>query len=444
MRSILKKAVDDQSGITLMIVMLLLFLLTLLGMAMYFMSSTDIKISRNVYTGTRAFFAAEAGINEAIARLNLAASDPDYDAAMFNGPPYDAASLVWEYTFDGKLDNGDTYTVTISHKPDTKDLDGDLNTDEVVAYDKDFFDDPNTFIPVAGTGAAVEVIRSTGLAADGETTIVVEITKVPMDLKSRGAVTANSNVEIRGTVLIDGHDHDMDGNPLGAGVGTDMPGVITTSDNTVDKVGTSDVYGSPPIIDKNNPGGWDPAWGASYDAWVFPNSPAQALGMSDIDWNSFAGAAAFNGPNDGSISFPLNGTYIVQSDLHITDNGTNTGILIVHNPNYDPCKYDAAKVFADTGDTSSPCYTPGYDYTAPQNQPAALSFTGTGTFKGLIVADVVDSISGSPTVIGAIVSLSTIDVNKFGTGTPDILFSSEALNHAASLGYSKKLAWYKE
>jgi hypothetical protein len=35
-------------------------------------------------------------------------------------------------------------------------------------------------------------------------------------------------------------------------------------------------------------------------------------------------------------------------------------------------------------------------------------------------------------------------VNKFGTGTPDILFSSEALNHAASLGYSKKLAWYKE
>ena len=178
---------------TLMIVMLLLFLLTLLGMTMYFMSSTDLKISRNVYTGTRAFYAAESGLSEAVGRLNLSSTDPEYDAAMYDDPPYDGTSLAWEYSFSGELDNGDRYEVTIEHKADTEDLDADGNTDEVVTYDKGFFTDALHYYPEAGKGYAIEMIRSTGISADGEVVMVLEITKFPMDIKAKGAVSANSN-----------------------------------------------------------------------------------------------------------------------------------------------------------------------------------------------------------------------------------------------------------
>jgi Tfp pilus assembly protein PilX len=435
---------DDQSGMTLMIVMLLLFLLTLLGMTMYFMSSTDLKISRNVYTGTRAFYAAESGLSETIGRLNLSSTDPEYDAAMYDNPPYDAASSDWAYSFSGKLDNGDKYEVTIGHKVDTEDLDADGDTDEVVTYDKGFFTDALHYYPAAGTGYAIETIRSKGISADGEVVMVLEITKFPMDIKAKGAVSANSTVDLRGNFEANGFDHDMDGNLLPAGTGSDAPGVVTTSDNVVNIIGSSESNGDPPIVDKNNGGGWnpaDPAWG------IYPNSPGDALGLSATEAASFFADADYYGPYDGSVgmSSPLSGLTYITGDYPGPKEG-GTGILVIHNPNFDPIKYEASKVFdASGGATVLPGYDAAYDYTAPENQPARLgNYTSNATFKGLIVADLVYKIAGTPTIIGAMVSLSSIDTQTYGTGAAKVLYSSEALNHFTSRGFSKKLAWYKE
>ncbi len=434
---------DDESGMTLMVVMLLLFLLTLLGMTMYFMSSTDLKISRNVYTGTRAFYAAESGLSEAIGRLNLSSSDPEYDAAMFDDPPYDSTSPSWDYTFSGDLDNGDSYEVTITHKEDIDDLDHDPST-YVVAYDRGFFTDTAHYYPPKYEGYAVEVIRSKGISADGEVVMVLEITKFPMDIKAKGAVSANSTVELRGNFEANGFDHDMDGNLLPAGTGNDAPGVVTTSDNVVTIIGSSDANGDPPIVDKDNGGGWnpaDPAWGA------YPNSPGEALGLTSTESASFFTDADYYGPYDGNIGMngPLSGlTYITGNYPGPKDGGS--GILVVHNPNYDPCKYEASKVYAESsGATVLPCYDAAYDYTKPENQPAQLgNYNSNATFKGLIIADMIYRIAGTPTIIGAVVSLSSIDTQTFGTGSAKVLYSSEALNNFTSRGFSKKLAWYKE
>jgi Tfp pilus assembly protein PilX len=429
---------------TLMIVMLLLFLLTLLGMTMYFMSSTDLKITRNVYTGTRAFYAAESGLSDSIGRLNLSSTDPEYDAAMFDNPPYDSTSLDWAYTFSGSLDNGDSYDVTIIHKVDSEDLDTDGNTDEVVTYDKGFFTDATHYYPAAGTGYAIETIRSKGISADGEVVMVLEITKFPMDLKTKGAVSANSTVELQGNFEANGFDHDMDGNLLPSGTGSDVPGVVTTSDNVVSIIGSSEADGDPPIIDKNNGGGWnpaDPAWGA------YPNSPGEVLGLTTTESSDFFADADYYGPYDGSIGMdgPLSGLIYITGDYPGPMDG-GSGILVIHNPNYDPCKYEASKVYADSGGaTVLPCYDAGYDYTKPENQPARLgNYNSNATFKGLIIADLVYKIAGTPTIIGAMVSLSSIDTQTFGTGDAQVLYSSEALNNFTSKGFSKKLAWYKE
>jgi Tfp pilus assembly protein PilX len=444
MNKIVVKLRDDENGMTLMIVMLLLFLLTLLGMTMYFMSSTDLKISRNVYTGTRAFYAAEAGLSEAIGRLNLSSTDPEYDAAMYDNPPYDATALDWDYTFSGKLDNGDKYEVTIEHKEDTGDLDSDGDTDEIVTYDKGFFTDAIHYYPAAATGYAIEMIRSKGISADGEVVMVLEITKFPMDVKAKGAVSANSTVDLRGNFEANGFDHDMDGNLLPAGTGSDAPGVVTTSDNVVNIIGSSESNGDPPIVDKNNGGGWNPAdaaWGP------YPNSPGEVLGLTAAESASFFTGADFYGPYDGNIGMdgPLSGLTYVTGDYPGPKDG-GSGILIIHNPNYDPCKYEASKVFAASGGaTVLPCYDSAYDYTKPENQPARLgNYNSNATFKGLIIADVINKIAGTPTIIGALVSLSSIDTQTLGTGAAKVLYSSEALNNSTSRGFSKKLAWYKE
>jgi len=444
MKTIVRKLKDDQTGMTLMIVMLLLFLLTLLGMTMYFMSSTDLKISRNVYTGTRAFYAAESGLSEAIGRLNLSTTDPEYDAAMYDNPPYDSSSDDWTYSFSGELDNGDRYEVTIQHKVDTNDLDPDGVTDEIVTYAKGFFTDALHYYPAAGTGYAVEEIRSKGISADGEVVMVLEITKFPMDVKAKGAVSANSTVELRGNFEANGFDHDMDGNLLPSGTGQDVPGVVTTSDNTVEIIGSSDAEGDPPIVDKDNGGGWDtsdPAWGA------YPNSPGDVLGLSETEAAAFFADADYYGPYDGNIgdSAPLSGLTYITGDYPGPWQG-GTGILIVHNPNYNPAKYEASKVYAESGGaTVLPDYDSTYDYTAAENQPARLgNYASNATFKGLIIADIIYRIAGTPTIIGAVVSLSSIDTQTFGTGNASVLYSSEALDTFTSRGFSKKLAWYKE
>ncbi|MBN1571825.1 MAG: pilus assembly PilX N-terminal domain-containing protein [Deltaproteobacteria bacterium] len=445
MKRLLNKIKGDESGLTLIVVMMFLFLLTILGMTMYFMSSTDLNISRNVFRGARSFYAAEAGVSEAIARLNLSASDPKYDAAMYDSAPFD---INWSYDlstapqFKGKLDNGDSYEVNIKHK--TIDDDDDPTTpDVVVTYDKGYF--PSITYPAAGEGYAVEVITSKGRSSDGETVVVLEISKIPMDIKVEGAITANSEVNVIGNFCADGRDHDMEGN-LG-GAGNDTAGVRTTSGNSITLQGSADVYGTPPTDNTLDPN-------------TYPNSPEEVLGLTGASASDYLDPANcdYYGPYDGSIGMnngdPLTGiTYITGDYPGPKENGS--GILIIHNPNFNPCKYEAST----SVDNTHPCWDTAWENPADPHyylganpyhsdstvQPAKLgNYTSNATFKGLIIADLVDKIAGTPVIIGAMVSLSSIDIQKYGTGNADVLYSSEALNNFASMGFSKKISWHKE
>ena len=446
MKRWLKKFKDDESGLTLMVVMMFLFLLTLLGMTMYFMSTADINISRNIFRGARSFYAAEAGVSEAIARLNLSTSDTKYTSDIHD--PSDPFDINWSYNlsnapeFTGKLNNGDTYEVVIEHK--TIDHDDDPVTDDiVVTFDKGYY--PAITYPAAGEGYAVERITSTGYSSDGETVVVLEISKIPMDIQVEGAVTANSNVDLTGNINIDGHDHDMEGN-LG-GAGNDSTGVKTTTGNTITTGGSADVDGTP-------------ATDNTLDPNTYPNSPEEVLGLSGAAAGDYLDPANcdYYGPYDGSIGMnsgdPLTGTTYITSDYPgPKENGS--GILIIHNPSYDPCRYEAST----SADTTHPCWDTDWENPADPHyylgankyhddatvQPAKLgNYTSTATFKGLIIADYVDKIAGTPTIIGAIVSLSSFDVQHYGTGNADIFYSSEALNNFASMGFAKKISWHKE
>ena len=109
-----------------------------------------------------------------------------------------------------------------------------------------------------------------------------------------------------------------------------------------------------------------------------------------------------------------------------------TGILIVHNPLYNPREHDPADPLYDAAKVSDPRYA-----------PANLGNINGGTFHGLIIADKIDKINGTIDVIGSVVSLSEIDVTIVGAGTARVLYSCSALTQAANSSPlpPARLAW---
>ncbi len=74
---------DNEKGMVLSVALMLLAILTLIGSAAVVTTRTDVKIAGNWQAHTRTFYAAEAGLEKAIADLKtLLASTPDPDTAL--------------------------------------------------------------------------------------------------------------------------------------------------------------------------------------------------------------------------------------------------------------------------------------------------------------------------------------------------------------------------
>lgn len=72
-----KIIIKDESGVALVIALLIMVLLTILGTAAIMTSTTDVKIAANFKKSTNAFYAAEAGIE---AGMDLLQSPGAFDA----------------------------------------------------------------------------------------------------------------------------------------------------------------------------------------------------------------------------------------------------------------------------------------------------------------------------------------------------------------------------
>ena len=109
-----------------------------------------------------------------------------------------------------------------------------------------------------------------------------------------------------------------------------------------------------------------------------------------------------------------------------------TGILIVHNPLYNPLEHDPASAYYDAAKASDPRYA-----------PANLGNINGGSFHGLVIADKIDRINGNIDITGAVISLSEIDVTLVGNGTAEVKYSCTALQQAgnASSVPPARLSW---
>jgi hypothetical protein len=245
-------------------------------------------------------------------------------------------------------------------------------------------------------------IRVTASASSGSTadTVIVLALLPGVPPGVRGGITANSVVETKGNLVIDGRNHDLDGNLL---MGEGTFGVSTTQ--TFDQGGNSRAGGTSDGVD------FAPSKPANIvtveqnASYVFPNNPDDVFGYPD----GTLMAAAQSGANGGQyvtdpddLTFPLSGvTYVHLEDgerwqaIHL---GESSGVLVVHS---------------DSGN-------------------AVMKNLNSGTFKGLIIADDVDKIHTA--VIGAVISMTTSPSgNCIGNGTGEVLYSSAALQSASSV-----------
>ena len=222
-------------------------------------------------------------------------------------------------------------------------------------------------------------------------------------------------------------------------------------------------------------------------------SPDDALGLDEGDLADKFAADFPDNPGESAlynekIAYYNKDKSYPSANVGFTD--PISGVLIVHNPKFEPQKWEvsdpaAGPKFAPVATLSCadridptkwtttplagypslsallPSYDRNLDTGCPGNfdpvsagqatqaayraaaAPRKFEMNATDTFKGLIVADVIDKVNGTADIIGAVVSLSTVNLDTIGNGSAKILYSCDALALATDVGYSIKLNWHR-
>lgn len=118
------------------------------------------------------------------------------------------------------------------------------------------------------------------------------------------------------------------------------------------------------------------------------------------------------------------------------DNIPGRGILIIHNPLYNPREHDPSDPLYDAAKANGATYA-----------PASMGNIRGGTFRGIIIVDELARMDSGPfNVYGATVMLAHENHNKrtwlhYNHGTGTMKYSCQAILYAANQIGPKRLAW---
>ncbi len=249
-------------------------------------------------------------------------------------------------------------------------------------------------------------VKSKYFKITSSATVYAQITSngfIPPTVK--GAISTNNPVSTGGTLIVDGRDHDLNGNLLAGSTGT--LGIWST--NTLSQTGSSEIGGT---ASGTNYAPYDPAHAGTTSASQtypggYPNNPDSLLGgvakgfsagtLKSIALSGIGGSQYATNPN--TLNHPFKGVTYVElpsGTAWISSNIDGTGILIIHN----------------------------------SSTNAIIKNENLGTFKGLIIAD--DIIHIHTTIIGAVIGLSPhpSEGNSIGNGSGGIFYSQQAITDA--------------
>jgi Tfp pilus assembly protein PilX len=233
----------NERGMVTALALLLLAVLALVGTTAIVVTSTDIQIGGNYKVSEVAFYAAEAGVEEARARLRSTAGVNQivdlyptsgqwraYIGTLAMAQKEKFNSSESKHSRTDSVQTEINYVVKIRHKTDNDKDDGNImywgdhNSDGIATRNTDAGNSNNKNI---------YVVTSSGYTANSSQTVEAEMAKMP-------PITVPSPLYVKADAKIQGSSTDIIGTDMCGG--SDKPGIITTKDP-----GSIDISGGPNI-----------------------------------------------------------------------------------------------------------------------------------------------------------------------------------------------------
>lgn len=402
----------NERGVALVTVLLLIATLIILGTTAIMQTSTDLKIGSNYQTGKEAFYAAEAGIEEARARLRKNATSPISDGhptstqwrafigtdAKAQGKGYDSGNTM--HVKASSLQSALDYVVVIRHLTDS--------SGNILYWgdsDSDGDSERNTT-----TGQNIYLITSYGVSGSSAKEITAEVTRVP-------PITVPAGLYVEDSTTINGASTKISG--LNACGSTDKPGIATTGD-----------AGSITITPE------------AHAAEMVTGDPPIEANQTDLDIQSMV----------DSLKDACDFSYVVDSEIHTGDAvpgpGDGWGTPTPGATQEDPSSCSTGSiVYYDTQNTYIKLSggTTGCGILLVEGD---LEVSGGFSWYGIIVAtgSIRFTGGGDKNVTGAILSGSSVDadVDTFIAGNANLIYCSTAVDDQTQNAPLKMLSWRDE
>jgi hypothetical protein len=120
---------------------------------------------------------------------------------------------------------------------------------------------------------------------------------------------------------------------------------------------------------------------------------------------------------------------------------TGRGILVVHNPAFDPVRHEASRRAIEEGVVDEG-YDPAYSHLDPARQPARLELMAGGDYRGVIIADTLGVCAAGFSLAGALVTLTRSPLTVMGEAPLRIAHDAEAIA-AAGRGPLRHLVGFR-
>jgi len=238
---------NNENGAVLVIGLMFLAILALLGTTAVVMTTTDMQIGGNYKTSVQASNVAQAGLQEAIHRMNLDSTDSNYiGEASGTGPSPGWGRYIvlqtgadkfkddpnWNLSSDSLDNDGDSnvdessetypetatvqtidgneldYLVKVHYKIEDAQFNNGTADDEVVLYGQDF--GYGAQAPVVGTHP-VWIFTSIGSSGSNsaKATTIGEAVRFPLNINAKAALACDDAVSLSGATFVSGLNHDL-------------------------------------------------------------------------------------------------------------------------------------------------------------------------------------------------------------------------------------------
>ena len=365
----------QESGSALLPAVSVLAMLSALSIMALMAGGADLLLATRLSRERAAFYAAEAAIETALLEISRPGGALPEEVFF---PPWPAPGIPVRRWRDGDW----SCARSVSLVPDVRDSDGDPAT-PVVLFNRRF-----GFAESPVEGGGFPVVQVLALADGGQSrqAIAAEVAPVTCAPRVAAAWTVSGPLDLAGDIRV-----------TGSSPALVARGAVRLAEGTA--------IGGEIAVDPDLPLPGDLleilAAGGTLDRIEDLPEPEQGEAVRGVAWSR----ADYAGPLDGE------------------------GILVVHNPAFDPARHEASRRAIEEG-VYSENFDPAYSHLDPSRQPARLEILREGRFRGVIIADIVGTFAEHLEIVGGLITLSRSPQSVQGQGALTVTYDADAVQRS--------------